>query len=134
MPTLDDCSEEIESADKDRMLLELEVQRLRQLHERLLASQPKPEAAEAAETRPKVAPAAPEKVAVSIKSILQMSPPMNPYQQASKPNLEQLTHRVIHKAHETRISCVAAHPQRQVYEPPETMRCGIFGMQTTRSC
>jgi hypothetical protein len=112
MPTLDDYSAKIESADKDRMLLELEVQRLRQLHDRLIASQPKPEAAE---TKPKVAPVQSEKVTVTIKSILQPNPALNPYEQASKPNLEQLTHRVIHKAHETPIACVATHPKRKVY-------------------
>jgi WD40 repeat protein len=112
MPTLDEFSAKIESADKDRMLLELEVQRLRQLHDRLIASQPKPEPVE---TKPKAAPPPSEKVTVTIKSILLPNPALNPYAQASKPNLEQLTHRVIHKAHETPIACVATHPKRKVY-------------------
>lgn len=89
MPTLDDYNAKIESADKDRMLLELEVQRLRQLHERLLAAQPKPEPME---TKLKAPPASPEKAPIQIKSILSGNPVLNPYEQASKPNLEQLTH------------------------------------------
>ena len=112
MPTLDDYNSKIENADKDRMLLELEVQRLRQLHERLLAAQPKPEPQEP--PKKEVAPP-PEKVTINIKSVLSAKPALNPYAEAGSPNLEQLTHRVVHRAHETPVSCVAVHPKRKVY-------------------
>jgi hypothetical protein len=113
MPILDDYNVKIENADKDRMLLELEVQRLRQLHERLIAAQPKQEAPES--PKAKSVALAPEKITVTIKSILPATPVLNPYEQVGKPNLEQLTHRVVHKAHDTPVSCVAVHPKRKVY-------------------
>ena len=111
MPTLDDYNAKIESADKDRMLLELDVQRLRQVHERLLAAQPKPQPVEV--STKKVEP--PKKEPLNIKAILSGKAVTNPYLSAEKGQLEQLTHRVMHKAHETPVGCVAVHPKRKAY-------------------
>lgn len=111
MPTLDDYNTKIENADKDRMLLELDVQRLRQVHERLLASQPKPEPVEIKPKKPEPV----KKEPVNIRSILPNKLSPNPYMEATKASLEQLTHRVVHKAHETPVSCVAVHPKRKAY-------------------
>ncbi|KAK8844977.1 hypothetical protein M9Y10_021150 [Tritrichomonas musculus] len=111
MPTLDDYNSKIESADKDRMLLELDVQRLRQVHERLLASQPKPEPVEVKPKKPEPV----KKEPINIKSILPGKLAQNPYTDANKASLEQLTHRVVHKAHETPVSSVAVHPKRKAY-------------------
>ena len=113
MPALDDLNAKIESADKDRMLLELEVQRLRQMHERLLAAQPKPEP----ETpKGKTKKQEPEKVPPpNITAVLPANDGLNPYEGQGKPNLEQLTHRVVTKAHNVPVSCVAVHPKRKVY-------------------
>jgi WD40 repeat protein len=57
----------------------------------------------------------PEKQTVTIASILPAATILNPYADVGKPNLEQLTHRVVHKASDTPISCVAVHPKRKVY-------------------
>lgn len=111
MPTLDDYNSKIESADKDRMLLELDVQRLRQVHERLLASQPKPEPVEVKPKKPEPEP----KEIINIKTVLSGKQVLNPYADANKISLEQLTHRVVHKAHDTPVSSVAVHPKRKAY-------------------
>lgn len=112
MPALDDMNAKIETADKDRMLLELEVQRLRQLHERLLAAQPKQEPASQRTPKKKEKEEKPQ--IPKITSILPHSY-TNPYEDAGKSSLEQLTHRVVFKAHSTPVSAVAVHPKRKVY-------------------
>ncbi|KAH0795947.1 sperm-associated antigen 16 protein [Histomonas meleagridis] len=115
MPTLDDYNSKIETADKDRMLLELEVQRLRQLHERLLASQPKPKTPKASSRQESKMSDPNEKPTVNIKAILPGNAALNPYEHASRPDIEHLTHRVVHHAHDSPIGAVAIHPKRRVY-------------------
>jgi len=115
MPGLDDLNTKIENADKDRMLLELEVQRLRQLHERLLAAQPKPEPKSPKSVKTRNLPKEAEKNTLTAAAVLPANEGLNPYKTVQKPNLEQLNHRIVHKAHSTPISCVAVHPKRKVY-------------------
>lgn len=114
MPALDDLNAKIESADKDRMLLELEVQRLRQMHERLLAAQPKQEP-ESPKTSKKKQEEETKVPPPNIQTVLPANEGLNPYKEQGKPNLEQLTHRVVTKAHNVPVSCVAVHPKRKVY-------------------
>ena len=113
MPVLEDLNAKIEAADKDRMLLELEVQRLSQLHNNLLAAQPKPEV-----EPPKKKEEPPPKEIITPKQILPEIKPdsLNEYANASKPSLDQLTHRVILRAHpDIPVDCVAIHPVKKIY-------------------
>lgn len=109
LPTLDEYHQKIETVDKDRMLLELEVQRLRQLRDRLLSNVPK----EVPEEKTK--PVKEEKEKVFISHILSANPVLNPYLEATKPSLENFTHRVVHQGHPGPISSISLHPKRKVY-------------------
>lgn len=111
LPTIQDYEQKIETVDKERMLLELEVQRLRQVHERLVAAQPKPTPPPGPKPKPKKEKPPP----LLITTALPDQEIENPFFNAERPSLETMTHGTVVQASTAAVGCVAVHPKRRVY-------------------